>query len=113
MLERRVQATPGAQAFLWEREGHSYQDLWDRAARLASHLRALGVEPGDRVVLVLPNGPEFFYGFYAALLCGGIAVPVFPGFGAERVLARARHCAARVVVVPSEATARPDEDESA
>ena len=102
MLERRAQETPGKSAFLWDGQETSYAELWSRTARLASHLQQLGVSAGDRVVLVLPNGPEFFYGFYAALLRGAIAVPVFPGSGPERVQARAHHCQARVVVVPSD-----------
>jgi acyl-CoA synthetase (AMP-forming)/AMP-acid ligase II len=103
MLERRVEATPGQPAFLWDGEEQSYRELWQRCVRLAAHLQAQGAGPGDRIVLVLPNGPEFFYGFYGALLLGGTAVPVFPGSGSERVVARARHCGARLIVVPSDA----------
>lgn len=102
MLERRVRTSPGQPAFWWDGEETTYEQLWDRTRRLAAHLRDLGVASGDRVLLVLPNGPEFFYGFYAVLLRGGIVVPVFPGTGPERVLARAHHCGARVVVAPSD-----------
>ncbi|MGE0454531.1 MAG: AMP-binding protein [Vicinamibacteria bacterium] len=105
MLERRVESTPGQPAFLWDREEHSYRELWDRCLRMAAYLQAQGSEHGARIVLVLPNGPEFFYGFYGTLLAGGIAVPVFPGSGPERVVARARHCGARLIVVPSETEA--------
>lgn len=102
MLERRVLATPGKPAFWWDREETSYEQLWGRVEQFAAHLHSLGVAPGDCVLVVLPNGPEFFYGFYAVLLRGGIVVPVFPGSGPERVRARARHCRAKVVVVPSD-----------
>jgi acyl-CoA synthetase (AMP-forming)/AMP-acid ligase II len=102
MLERRVHATPDKSAFWWDRVETTYRELWARIEQLAAHLRNLGIGAGDRVLLVLPNGPEFFYGFYAVLLRGGIVVPVFPGSGPERVLSRARHCKARVVVVPSD-----------
>jgi acyl-CoA synthetase (AMP-forming)/AMP-acid ligase II len=102
MLERRVELTPDRAAFLWDREAPSYREVLARSVRLAAHLQALGVGPGDRVVLVLPNGPEFFYGFYAVLLRGAIAVPLFPGTGPERVMARAGHCGARLAVVPSD-----------
>jgi acyl-CoA synthetase (AMP-forming)/AMP-acid ligase II len=102
MMERRVEATPERAAFLWEGDEPSYRELLGRIVRLAAHLQALGVGPGDRVVLVLPNGPEFFYGFYAVLLRGAIAVPLFPATGPERVVARAAHCGARLIVVPSE-----------
>lgn len=103
MLERRVALTPERAAFVWESEQPTYAQLWERVSRLAAHLRGLGVGHGDRVVLVLPNGPEFFYGFHAALWLGAIAVPAFPGAAPERIAGRARLCGARLVVVPSEA----------
>jgi fatty-acyl-CoA synthase len=103
MLERRVALTPERAAFVWDSEQPSYAQLWERVSRLAAHLQVLGVARGDRVVVVLPNGPEFFYGFYAALRLGAIAVPSFPGTAPERIAARARLCGARLVVVPSDA----------
>lgn len=51
----------------------------------ASELRRKGLKECDRVLIALPNSPEFFYIFYAAMLAGGTAVPVFPGSGADRI----------------------------
>lgn len=102
MLARRAELTPERPAFRWEDQTPSFGDLWQSTRRLAGHLQALDVGHGDRVVLVLPNGPEFFYGFYATLLLGAIAVPSFPGSGPERIAARAGLCGARLVIVPSD-----------
>jgi acyl-CoA synthetase (AMP-forming)/AMP-acid ligase II len=52
------------------------------------------------VVLTLPNGPEFFFAFYGVLRAGGIAVPVFPGSGPERVASRMSQSGAHFVVTP-------------
>lgn len=49
----------------------TYGELDARAARLALHLLNLGLRPGDRFVLQLPNVPEFVY-FYLALQKAGI-----------------------------------------
>jgi len=52
----------------------SYAELGERVERAASGLRALGVSPGDRVALVLPNCPDHVVAFYAVLRVGAIVV---------------------------------------
>ena len=42
----------------------TYGELDDRAARLATLLREHGLEPGDRVGVMLPNVPEFPIAYY-------------------------------------------------
>ncbi|HJY69513.1 MAG TPA: AMP-binding protein, partial [Streptosporangiaceae bacterium] len=42
----------------------SYASLWDRAARVAGGLRALGVERGDRVAIRLGNGVDWVLAFF-------------------------------------------------
>jgi long-chain acyl-CoA synthetase len=54
----------------------SYGDLDDRSARLATLLRERGLEPGDRIGVMLPNVPEFPILYYGVLRAGGIAVPM-------------------------------------
>ncbi len=46
--------------------------------RTASLLSSLGIVPGDRVALILPNVPAFPIAFYGALAAGAIAVPMYP-----------------------------------
>ncbi|WP_347232934.1 AMP-binding protein [Streptomyces sp. PRh5] len=45
---------------------------------MAGDLRGRGVEPGDRVGLVLPNVPAFPIVFYGALFAGAVVVPMNP-----------------------------------
>ena len=54
----------------------SYSALWDRAARVAGGLRALGVERGDRVAIRLGNGVDWVLAFLGAVLADAIVVPV-------------------------------------
>ncbi|MFF7476884.1 AMP-binding protein [Streptomyces sp. NPDC008092] len=56
----------------------SYSELDELSARAAAVLRAEGLVTGDRVVLMLPNVPEFVVLFYGILRAGGIVVPVNP-----------------------------------
>lgn len=102
MVERRAAEWPDGEAFLFAGESVSYSVLLRRAEELATLLKELGVVTGERVLLVLPNGPEFFFAFYGVLRLGAIAVPIFPGSGPEQIATRAALCGARVVLVPSD-----------
>lgn len=55
-----------------------YRDLLTGALRQADALRARGVQPGERVAIVLPSGPAFYHALFGALWCGAIAVPMYP-----------------------------------
>jgi long-chain acyl-CoA synthetase len=54
----------------------SYDALEDASARVSELLRARGVEPGDRVGLMLPNVPQFAFAYYGVLRAGGVVVPM-------------------------------------
>jgi acyl-CoA synthetase (AMP-forming)/AMP-acid ligase II len=55
---------------------------WDevraRASRVAGALIDLGVQPGERVAMVLPTGPDFMDAFFGTLLAGAVPVPLYP-----------------------------------
>ncbi|MFJ4283616.1 alpha/beta fold hydrolase [Streptomyces massasporeus] len=56
----------------------SYPDLLAEAARLLTGLRAEGLRPGDRVVLLLERPQEFLPAFWAAVLGGFVPCPMAP-----------------------------------
>jgi long-chain acyl-CoA synthetase len=60
------------------RRATSYGELRRASIRAAALLARVGVEPGDRVGLVLPNVPEFAAAYYGILRAGAIAVPLSP-----------------------------------
>lgn len=55
-----------------------YRDLAEGAARVAWHLRENGVREGATVALMLPTGPDYFFGFFGVLMAGCIPVPIYP-----------------------------------
>jgi fatty-acyl-CoA synthase len=59
-----------------EQETVSYAELAQWSARLARGLAARGVAAGERVALVLPNGPDMIAARFAVARSGAIAVPV-------------------------------------
>lgn len=59
-------------------QGLTYRQLLGLAAQVAGSLRAAGVQPGDRVAIILPNVPAYPVVFWAAQLVGAIVVPMNP-----------------------------------
>ncbi len=101
LLEIRAKESPSKAAFNWNGESCSFANLWNDVCRFGAHLRETGTAAGDRIVLAVPNGPEFFPAFYGSQRAGAIAVPLFPGSGAARIVSMALRCGARTIVVPS------------
>jgi long-chain acyl-CoA synthetase len=54
----------------------TYAELDRAAAAVAGVLRDRGIEPGDRVGIMLPNVPEFAMAYYGVLRAGGVVVPM-------------------------------------
>ncbi|MBT6094910.1 MAG: long-chain fatty acid--CoA ligase [Rhodospirillaceae bacterium] len=75
-------AKHGDQPFVWAKRDGAYRPLsWgDAAARvtaLSRGLRMLGIEPGDRVVLVSENRPAWLIADVAIMAAGAISVPAY------------------------------------
>ena len=56
----------------------SWCRLINRALEVAHSLRVVGLEPGNRVALVLQTEPAFLEAFFGVLLSGAVAVPLYP-----------------------------------
>lgn len=72
----------GEQPFLWRKEAGQWRSIsWAEAARqvaaLASALRADGINPGDRVMIVSENRPEFCIADLAIMAAGAVSVPTY------------------------------------
>jgi long-chain acyl-CoA synthetase len=68
------------------------------ARRLANALRRRGVEPGDRVVVMLPNCPEVLQAYAGISRLGGVVVPVVFLLGADEVRHILSHSGAKALI---------------
>jgi len=104
MLRASVDRGPTARAVIEVGgEGVTYQELWDRAARVAAGLRATGLERGDRAAILLPNGLDWVLAFWGAQLAGAVAVPVNTRFKEPEVEYVVSDSGARHVFRPGDA----------
>jgi len=85
-------------------EGRQYTNLDQQrsASRLAHALRRLGVMPGDRVVVMLPNCPEVIQSYGAILKCGAVIVPVIFLLGDKEVAHIVADSEAKVVITSTD-----------
>jgi len=81
----------------------TYLELRDRARMAAATLAAVGVAPGDAVLLSGRNHPDWVVAFFGILLAGGVAVPVDPALSAAEVTNVARAASVRAAIVDGEA----------
>ena len=66
----------------------SWDELYARVSAVATSLRAMGVQRGDRVVAYIPNTPEAVIAFLAAASIGAIWSSCSPDFGTRSVIDR-------------------------
>ncbi|MGH7833991.1 MAG: non-ribosomal peptide synthetase, partial [Candidatus Binatia bacterium] len=85
LFEAQVQRTPHDIAALFGDEQLTYQELDQRADRLARRLKSLGVGPEVRVGLCMERSLEAMIGLLAVLKAGGAYAPLDPAFPKERL----------------------------
>jgi fatty-acyl-CoA synthase len=62
-----------------------FGELYDRASGVSAELARRGLELGQTVAIMLPTCAEFFPTFFGVLLAGGIPVPIYPPFRADKI----------------------------
>ena len=68
------------------------------SSQVAHFLRARGVEPGDRVAIMLEPSLAFYAGLFGAIKAGAIAVPLFTLFGPDGLRLRIDDCCPKVLL---------------
>jgi long-chain acyl-CoA synthetase len=101
-----VGARPEEVALRWRSPGAesatnalTWAEYADRACRVAAGLRALGVRPGQRIVLMMRNRPEFHYTDMGALLAGATPISIYNSSSPEQIEYLAGHSEAAAAIV--------------
>ena len=105
-LERHVERSPEKTLLRFRDERYGYAEVRERAVRAASALHGLGIRAGENVCLMLGNGPDYLFVWFALARLGVVKVPInvhLKGEGLAYVLA---HSEARLLVVEPELVSR-------
>ncbi len=107
-----VQAQDNDMAALWvvaddgSEQKVSYAAMAARSDQVANHLRALGVQRGDRVMLMLPNRVELWETMLAGIKLGAVLVPTTMLVSTADLVDRMERGKVRHVIVQSSETAK-------
>ena len=107
-LDRHLGSQADKPAIIWEGDSPdrsrtlTYGELHEQVCRLANGLTALGVGPGDRVVIYLPMIPEAAVAMLACARIGAVHSVVFAGFSPEALASRIADCGAKIVITADE-----------
>jgi long-chain acyl-CoA synthetase len=81
----------------------TYQDHADHVAGAAAQLRSLGVGPGDRVVLMMRNVPDFHFIDLGIAALGATSISIYNSSSPEQVAYLTGHCKAQLAIVEDDA----------
>jgi long-chain acyl-CoA synthetase len=91
-----------------ERDGHkeqyTYADLRELATRAAGFLASQGIKPGDRVMLVSQNAPEWGMTYFGVLKAGATCIPVDPESSTDEIINFTRAGDAAAIVLSEKLT---------
>jgi long-chain acyl-CoA synthetase len=98
MLDSSIRRFPNHMALRFEGSRITYKQLGQEVNRFANLLLGLGLEKGDRVMLLLPNLPQMVIAYFGTLKAGGVAVFTMPTTQPEELLRQVRDCGSRILV---------------
>ena len=94
-----AQGRGGKIAIYYQNQKITYQEVSENVNRTGNALRDLGIEIENRVLLILPDSPEFVYGFFGAIKIGAVAVPTNPWMSAKDYEYLINDSRARAIIV--------------
>ena len=89
-LDYQASAQPDRPLLFFLEEGSetvrlTLRQLWEAAGRVAGGLLHCGVQPGDRIAIMLPTELGFISTFFGILWAGAIPVPIYPPFRPDQL----------------------------
>jgi long-chain acyl-CoA synthetase len=99
LLLQAAAKTPQAPALAFFGRIFTYRELSEQAARLAQAFKTLGLNPGDRLGLMLPNCPQLVTAYHAALRLGAVVVMLNPLLSPKELAYQLADSGARHLVV--------------
>ncbi|MDI6854428.1 MAG: long-chain fatty acid--CoA ligase [Deltaproteobacteria bacterium] len=109
LLEQAAARAPAQTALVFFGKTLTYGVLREQVLRVAQGLKDLGLRPGDRLAILLPNCPQLVVTYYAALHLGAIVVLMNPLFSPKEIGQQLVDSGARFLVVLDHLLPKVDE----
>lgn len=94
-----VQGRGGKVAIYYQDQKITYREVFENVNRIGNALKDLGIEIEHRVLVILPDSPEFAYSFFGAIKIGAVAVPTNPWMFAKDYEYLINDSRARAIIV--------------
>ena len=105
LIDHRANDHGDRDAVVFPASRYSYNDLRERADRLAAALVALGVRRGDRVAYFMHECVDTLTTIFAVAKCGAVCVPLNARFKSHELVQVLEHSAPRVILATRATTA--------
>ena len=92
VMQIRADHDPGGICLIFQDQPVTFALLAEKAYQYAANMHALGIRKGDRVCLMLPTSPEFFYAFLGILILGAIPVTLYPIMSPQQLTSIINNC---------------------
>ncbi len=103
LLESNPKTYLDKPAIIFKDEPITFRQLRDFSFRLAHSLISLGIKKSDKVVIYLPNWPEYIYSYLAIWCCGATAVPLDFMLTEDELASCLRHSEAKILITAPKA----------
>ena len=104
-LHAQARKHPARAAILFEGQRITYAQLADATNRASAAVKSLGLELEQRVLLMLPDVPQFASAWFGTIQAGGAVSAVNPGLKPEEVTYYLNYTRAKIVVTDAETAA--------
>lgn len=98
LLDRAAKQHAGKTAVYFEDQALTYAELADATARFAGGLHKLGVQPGDRIAVHLPNMPQFVVAIWGAFKAGAVPTPMNPQLRRREIAHQLQDAGAKIIL---------------
>lgn len=97
-LDKAAETNPNERAVIFQNTSIRYKKLKELSETVAANLRDQGIQPGDRVAVMLPNLPQTIIAFWGILKAGAVVVMVNPLYMEKELVHQIRDSQARMLV---------------
>jgi len=99
LLDEAAESYPQRKAIIFQNTSITYRALREKAEFFAGALRRMGVKPGERIAIMLPNLPQTVIAFWGAIKAGAVVVMTNPLYMEKELLQNMRDSGAEHMIL--------------
>lgn len=100
-LENSARLYPDKKAVFHGDEAYTYVQIEEKSNKVANFLLDIGIQKGDRCVILLRNSIDYISSYYGALKAGAITVPMNTGLNVDEMMPIFTDCSPKVLISES------------